>query len=359
MGLYKKGNSNWYAAFSANGRHFNRSTGTSNKRLARKILDSWRAEVIEGRFNLLKSTSPTLKDWATQFVEAIRHPSTQRRYKVSQVSLDDFFKDDRLQHVTVGRIEEFKRYRFGESVKAATVNRDLALLRQLLKRAERERFIARNPFDIANLFLEERRDRRQPHILTYAEEARLLAVSGPMLRALIIFLVESGLRVGKEAMPMKWADIDFSNDSIYVGDSKTQAGRRRLVPLSAYCKAELLRWREMTGPAFSEYVFFYPLNPAKPLLRMPKTWRRALKKAKIEYFPIGNLRHTFATRMQEAGTSPITLSQMMGHSTTGIIQTYAKVVDEYRRDAVRKLEEYRQSKVVDQTATADTNTHIN
>ena len=106
-------------------------------------------------------------------------------------------------------------------------------------------------------------------------------------------------------------------------------------------------------------VFFYPPNPAKHLLRMPKTWTRALKDAKIPYFPIGNLRHTFASRMQEAGTSPITLSQMMGHSTTGIIQTYAKVVDENRRDAVKKLGRYRESKAVGKTATGEANTHIN
>ncbi len=284
MGLYKKGNSNWYAAFSADGRHFNRSTGTSTKRMAQKILDSWRAEILESRFNLLKSTSPTLKDWATQFVKSIQHPSTRRRYKVSQASLDDFFKEVRLQHVTVSRIEEFKRYRFAEGVKAATVNRDLALLRQLLKRAERERFIARSPFETANLFLEERKGRRQPHILTYAEEIKLLAVCSPVLKALVILLAETGMRVGKEALALKWTDIDFSADTIYIRESKTLAGRR-LAPLSAYCKAELLRWRELTGPAFSEYVFFYPLNPAKHLLRMPKTWTRALKDAKIEYFP--------------------------------------------------------------------------
>jgi site-specific recombinase XerD len=92
---------------------------------------------------------------------------------------------------------------------------------------------------------------------------------------------------------------------------------------------------------------------------MPKTWTRALKDAKIQYFPIGNLRHTFATRMHEAGTSLLTLSQMIGHSSTGIIQTYAKVVDEQRRDAVKKLEQYRQSQVVDETTPLDMNTHIN
>jgi hypothetical protein len=53
--------------------------------------------------------------------------------------------------------------------------------------------------------------------------------------------------------------------------------------------------------------------------------------------------------MQEAGTSPLTLAQMMGHSSTGIIHTYAKVLDEYRRGAVQKLQQYRESKVVDGT----------
>jgi len=356
MGLYKKGSSNWYAAFSADGRHFNRSTGTSNKRVARKILESWKAQILEGRFNLLKSQSPTLKEWSKGFIQLIPNENTRRRYAVSKVSLDEFFRDARLPHITLARIEEFKRTRLVAGVKSATVNRDLALLRQLLKRAERERFIARNPFDAGNLFLEERKNRRQPHILTYEEESRLIAVVVPMLRALLILLVETGLRVGKEALPLKWTDIDLSKGTLTVRESKTLAGRR-IVPLSEYCNAELLQWKKLTGPEFSPYVFFNDRNPATHLLKLPKTWKRALKNAKIEYFPIYNLRHTFATRMQEAGTSPVTLSQMMGHSSTGIIQTYAKVLDQYRLDAVKKLEQLRQSYIAVETAPADA--HIN
>jgi integrase len=357
MALYRKGK-NWYAAFSADGRHFNRSTGVSNKRTAQKILDSWRADILEGRFNLLKSQSPTLKDWSKQFVESISHPNTQRRYACSKVALDDFFKEARLSHVTVSRIEQYKRERQAAQVKSATINRDLALLRQLLKRAERERYIPRNPFEMGNLFLEERKGRRQPHILTYEEETKLLAVSGPLLRALVILLVETGLRVGKEAMPLKWTDIDLNDETIQVRESKTMAGRR-LVPLSDSCKTELLRWRDLTGPAFSEYVFFNDRNSKAYLLKLPKTWKRALKNARVEYFPIGNLRHTFATRMQEAGITPVTLAQMMGHSSTGIIQTYAKVLDEYRRSAIKKLDAYRQSKMADETMQSITSDRIN
>jgi len=32
---------------------------------------------------------------------------------------------------------------------------------------------------------------------------------------------------------------------------------------------------------------------------------------------------------------------MMGHSTPSILQTYAKLIDEYRRNAIRKLEDLR------------------
>ena len=55
----------------------------------------------------------------------------------------------------------------------------------------------------------------------------------------------------------------------------------------------------------------------------------------------------------------MTLAQMMGHASTGIIQTYAKVLDEFRRDAVKKLEEYRQSKVKDATATVTETARVN
>jgi hypothetical protein len=54
---------------------------------------------------------------------------------------------------------------------------------------------------------------------------------------------------------------------------------------------------ELTGPEYSEYVFFNDRNLSAHLLKLPKTWKGALKSANIGYFPIYNLRHTFATRM--------------------------------------------------------------
>jgi hypothetical protein len=45
--------------------------------------------------------------------------------------------------------------------------------------------------------------------------------------------------------------------------------------------------------------------------------------------------------LSAAGVSDLFVAQMIDHSSPGILQRYAKAIDEYRRDAVRKLEEMR------------------
>ena len=72
-----------------------------------------------------------------------------------------------------------------------------------------------------------------------------------------------------------------------------------------------------------------------------EAWARTLKKAGLEYFWIYNLRHTFANRLSAAGVADLFVAQMIGHSSPSILQIlqrYSKAIDEFRRDAVRKLE---------------------
>jgi integrase len=61
----------------------------------------------------------------------------------------------------------------------------------------------------------------------------------------------------------------------------------------------------------------------------------------VEYFWIYNLRHTFSSRLSAAGVSDLFVAQMIGHSSPSIVQTYAKAIDENRRDSIRKLENMR------------------
>jgi integrase len=81
--------------------------------------------------------------------------------------------------------------------------------------------------------------------------------------------------------------------------------------------------------------------PGKPLKDIRHVWAKALKDSGLDYFWIYNLRHTFASRLSAAGVSDLFVAQMIGHSNPGILQKYSKAIDEFRRDAVRKLENMR------------------
>jgi len=84
-------------------------------------------------------------------------------------------------------------------------------------------------------------------------------------------------------------------------------------------------------------------TPWKPLKDPRRSWAKALKDAGLQYFWIYDLRHTLASRLTQAGVSPIFVAQIIGHSSTSILSTYARAIDEYRRDAIHKLENLRAS----------------
>ena len=52
-----------------------------------------------------------------------------------------------------------------------------------------------------------------------------------------------------------------------------------------------------------------------------------------------------ASRLTSAGVSPLTIAQMLGHSSTQIVPRYAQVLDQNRLDAMKKLEVLKQSAV--------------
>ena len=110
-------------------------------------------------------------------------------------------------------------------MKGATLNRDLRFLAQILKQAERERYIGRSQFDLTKFFVNESRKRRKPHILTWEDQENLLAVARPRITVLSVLGVETAMRKD-EMLHLRWQDVDFLNDLIQLRQSKTASGIR-------------------------------------------------------------------------------------------------------------------------------------
>src|SRR6201987_1119131 len=260
---YKGKKSTWWISYIVGGRQKRESSGSKSRRVAEKILALKKTQALEGRLGLPKSHVPRLGDWVKRFLALISHAKTRSRYQSSINNvLRHFGRNVRLSEVTPEMIFEFQQKRIEEGVGKATVNRDIATLSSAMTRARKLRLITHNPCaDVGKL--NERRERRQAKPLTYEEEARVKRFCPLWLSVLITFLVETGLRVRKEALPLKWADVDLNSEPgcVLVRDSKTPAGVRP-VWLTKYCRNTLIQWREFLGPGFSEYVFPSPRVPS-------------------------------------------------------------------------------------------------
>jgi integrase len=141
---------------------------------------------------------------------------------------------------------------------------------------------------------------------------------------LITLLAETGMRVQKEALPLRWSDLSLDSEPAWIRifDSKTAAGVRT-VWLTVYCHNALKKWREFLTPGFSPFVFPGPRNASTHFRDYKTAWRTALKKAGLSC-RIYDLRATFASRANQCHATGLTLAHLLGHANTNILPVYVK-----------------------------------
>jgi integrase len=347
MGLYRRRDSRsrkrvWWISYFKGGRQYRESTGATNKKVAEKVLDVRKAQILEERWNLPRSRSPRLADATEDFLKSVQYPKTRSRYRSSINNiLRHFGERIRLSEITPESIFRFQQKRLEEGAGKATVNRDVATISSLMSRARKMRLISHNPCsDVGRL--NERRERRQARPLSYDEEAEVKRFSPAWLSVLITLLVETGLRVRKEALPLRWQDVLLDSDPacIHVRDSKSAAGLRT-VWLTNHCRDELLKWRSLAGPEFSPYVFPSSRIPKAHTTDYQKAWRTAATEAGIKNTRIYDLRSTFASRANGCKASGLTVAHLLGHASTQILPTYVKPLDENTRIVIEALDSAR------------------
>ena len=288
-----------------------------------------------------RSETLTVDKLLDLYIAQIEHPATQKRHRSSQSALSPHCGTSRITDVDAFTFDRFKESRTREGVSRAGVNRDLALSRAAFNFAVQRRLLAHSPFDGVKLF-NEAKYRKPPRILSFLEEHQVLICCDMRLRTIVSTLLDTGMRVGIEALRMKWSDIDFEESVITVAQSKTVAGLRTL-PMTSLVKSELLKWHAATN-GMSEYIFFNPQRPDTHIRCVKTAWHNALKIAGIARFPIYQCRHIFSTRLAAAGVSDTIIDQLLGHSRRDVLRFYTARVPEYLRDAIARLEELRRAK---------------
>jgi len=337
-GIYKRGNIYWIT-YVWHGRQYFESSHSSDSRDAESLLLRRKTEFTSGRVAVRPSETLTVDELLDSYIAQIENPATQKRYKLSQRLLKPICGMCRITDVDAFTFDRFKEFRTKEGVSPAGVNRDIAVYRAAFNFAVDRRLLTHSPLDGVKLFKE---PRKAPRVLSFAEERRILMCCDLRLRTIITTLLETGMRVGIEALKLKWVDVDFEESTITVAQSKTPAGLRTL-PMTPLVKSALLEWRVATN-GISEYVFFNPQRPSVNIRSVKTAWHNALKMAGLPRFPIYQCRHTCATRLAASGVTDTIIDQLLGHSRRDVLRFYTARVLEYLRDAMMRLDQLRTAK---------------
>jgi len=326
MSLYKRRDSPyWWVKLDHNGRRIQQSTGTSAKAKAKEYHDKLKASLWDQERLGIKP-SRSWNDAVVRWLSETEHKASRADDILLLKRLDKHLDGVLLSRINRDKVDEIIASRRADGASNGTVNRLLAVLRAILRKATYEwEWLERHP-KVPSLPESVKRDR----FLTRAEADRLIAELPDHLAAMVRFTLETGLRQAN-VTGLQWSQVDLAKRRAWIHPDQAKARRAIGVPLSA---AAVIVLREQIG-RHPEYVFSYR---GKPVCYVNNhAWIKALKRAGITQFRWHDLRHTWASWHAQAGTPMNVLQELGSWRSSEMVRRYAHLSTDHLAVYVDKL----------------------
>lgn len=302
------------------------------------------------------------------------------KYMYTQFVQPDFGKS-RIARLKKSDVKRFYNMLADErGLKVATIDNIHTVLHQVLDMAVDDNYIRHNPSSnvLKELKQSHNFDTEKRKALTVEEQKLFLTFLKNSRQynhwyPIFALMLGSGLRVG-EATGLRWCDVDLEAKEIDVNHTlvyynhaqngcyfgvntpKTKAGNRT-VPMLDLVRDALLQEKErqtfneleckVTVDAYTDFIFINRFGNVQHQGTLNKALRRIIRDCNDEVlakdenatvllprFSCHNLRHTFTTRLIEAGVNPKVVQDTLGHkdisTTLGI---YASVTNDFKKSA--------------------------
>jgi integrase len=386
MALKKRGNT-WHTHFFVDGERYRKSLDTSDWREAQRKERELIAEAKAGRLAACRDEFSRLPfgEAADRFIAdriprlAVESVKTEKgRAKPIKVAIGA----TPVWRLSVEQVRTYLRERKAAGRSNATLNRELDVIRGVLKRAKRWHLFSD---EIRPLPVRENIGRA----LTYEEKVRLLkrAAARPewATAALAARLALNTTMRGCEIKGLRWCDVDMMGRALTVRRSKTEAGER-VIPLNTDAWEVILalyrRAQALSG--FEPVHFLFPavrqarardhqrsdgkdrekVDPTRALTSWRTAWRRLTRaiqcpkcgllqnpadtcagceadtrdtKSPFHGFRFHDLRHQAITELAESKASDQTIMGIAGHVSRKMLQHYSHVRLEAKRSALDAL----------------------
>jgi integrase len=347
----------WINYRNREGRRIQESTATTDRQEAERFLRKRLEARDDGSLlSFLAGKNLTFGEWADWYLE-MRSKPPFRSHKTHLMNVNAIkllrptFGSTHLSDLTPEAIESYLKFRlksgkrvrtgFGiklrGKLKPMTVHQEFRVLRRMLNVAVKQKRMASNPCSAAEFPIPINHTIRKPHYMTSTEQQKIEFCAPSHLKNIVVIISEMGLRPYKELMPMKKPDVDLENSVVHIPDSKTPSGigDMPMTPLAH----EAFRAQIAATPGTS-YLFPCPKRRSKkPYIQsLKQTWAGTLKRAKVHYFPLYHLRHTFATRLSAGGVSDHFVTLMLRQGDAQVFKRYSQATLNMKREALPRLD---------------------
>ena len=276
-----------------------------------------------------------------------------------------------------------------QHLKANTIDNIHTVLHQVLELGVEDDYLRYNPSDNALKELRKAHNNDSPkkRALTIQEQnlfEHFLSEQGQYHRWYPVFIVLlwTGMRVG-EITGLRWCDIDLENEIISINHTlvyfskgksqgctfaintpKTEAGKRTIPMLPKVKKAFLMekQFQEELGiectarvDGYTDFIFVNRFGGVQHQGTLNKALRRIIRDCNYEVLDKGytekavtlpsfsnhSLRHTFTTRMCEAGVNIKAMQDILGHADAETtMDIYAEATKDLKRSEMINFDEY-------------------
>lgn len=225
-----------------------------------------------------------------------------------------------LAQLTFAVIESYIQDRMdpedGDGVKGSTVNRELGILTQVLKRARKRGWMIHDPMlDVERPKNPPGRERRLETDERDSFEKALKKTRNRIFKMFIMISHDTGMRRG-ELLNIEWSQVNFQRRMIRLHGAQTKTGAGRAVPLTRFATALLRCLRRRTGK--KRRVFEGLTADA-----VKKCWQRLCRRADVEDFRLHDLRHERVSSLIDAGWNVINAMAVSGHKDMKAFRGYA------------------------------------
>lgn len=327
-GVYRRGDSRhwWIGTTLPDGRRIRQSSGTEDFDEARALLAKLTLDAHRAAHFGIKPR----RTWQEAIIRYLAVKAALRSYRDLQRicrNLDPYLGRLSLDQITGDTIWSIVQGELRRGNKPATVNRHLALVRNLLRTARDEwQWIDHIP-KVKLLPGETERDRW----LTRDEARRLIDACPSHLAAVVRFALATGCRAS-EITGLEWSRVDLVRCTAWL--DRTKNGTPRGVPLNADAVTVL---RQEAGK-HPKACFTFRGEPIEWQLSN-SAWVTATRKAGLKDVRFHDLRHTWASWHRQAGTSCDELKELGGWKSRSMVDRYAKFATDNLTAAAARIEE--------------------